>query len=692
MSELVERHLERLLPVFENLERLKLFTREEIRLSVAKVKSHEYRTQRIAKRKEDLLAYIQKEFASYVPLLQYLLCFSKLIAKRRQATGIHACKDEINKTLNRRIDHLFRVACRRYPSDESIWLSRIDYAKRRGMTVLVGEEYNQMLKLHPKKPHLWIAAAKWQMEENMSTQNARTLLHSAVRFNKKCEKLWIELLKFELLNVEKVLKRTDVFLKRQRANEIGGDDAQSVDLKLPTIVFRHAVKTIEGINSCPAYLVSIYAKSTTFIQMIVRFAVSYWKWFVHFLLQSNWPTKWNNSTFAPLPSQRVRCYWENLLPHRSMNDRFANDEKQIDHVIRRDCCFFKTFGLRIFGEGLMDDSFCADQLHACCQKYTSAIENSQSCESLKANLWAKHFSNSLRISDEMRLLYINFCHDVFRLPSSSSRLREQCYLRLFFAYAMTYANCQCDTGFFVDWANICPNAHCKVIVVQAGLRTFPKAVDLWLLLLKYQSDAQMGENDIDASISKAKQLVPTDVRYLRSPQDVLPIWKKAIGRYSSRCPTKLLEQFKCGIHLQASVSNYVKREYLRFVYKAKGIERARKLYHQKLCVVSPASLQLHYDYVSFEMEQAYSSHIYGHKPPCADYIRKSYEKAVVHHGRNVKLWLDYLLFEATIGNAAQCSQIHHRAVRNLPPELVQEFLEANVLREDTTKQRLKTCR
>ncbi|CDW53607.1 U3 small nucleolar RNA associated protein 6 [Trichuris trichiura] len=450
MSVPVERHLECLLAIFESLERLKLFTREEFRLTVAKLKSHEYRTQRICKRKQDLLAYIQK-------------------------------------------------------------------------------------------------------------------------------------------------------------------DVKSADLKLPAIVFRHAVKAIEDDRSFCCRLLEV----------------------VH------------SFPFAKQLADQVEQY---------MNDHFANDEKQIDHIIRSDSCFFKKFDLQVFDEGIMDESLWVERFRACCQKYTNAIENSPSYG--------------------MHLLYINFCHDVFRLPSSSSPLREQSYLRLFFGYAMTYVTCQCDAGFFVDWANICPTAHCKVIILQAGLRRFPKAIDLWLLLLKYQSDAQMDENVIDASISKAKQLL--------SPDEAFPIWKKAIGRYSSNsCPTKLLEQFKSGIHLQASISNYVKREYLRFIYNTKGIESARKLYHQKLCVVSPASLQLHYDYVSFEMEQ---------KPPCAEYIRKSYEKAIVHHGCNVKIWLDYLLFESTIGNAFLCSQIHHRAVRNLPPELVQQFLEANVLRESVpTKRSHKSC-
>uniref|UniRef100_A0A5S6R3C0 U3 small nucleolar RNA-associated protein 6 homolog n=1 Tax=Trichuris muris TaxID=70415 RepID=A0A5S6R3C0_TRIMR len=558
MSEHVERYLEQLLPVFENLERLQLFSREEIRLTVAKLKSHEYRIQRVAKRKDDVIAYIQ-----------YLFCLSKLIAKRRRVVGTHAARDEINKMLNNKIEHLYKIACRRYPNDESIWLSRIEFAKTRGMSTLVGKQYNQMLKLNPKKPHLWIAAAKWEMEENMSTQNARTLLHGGVRFNKKCAKLWIELLRFELLTAEKVLKRRKVFLKYKSEGEIHEENVESTILKLPSIVFRHSVKAIEG--------------DRQFCCQLLQIARSF--------------------PFATELTDQIERY---------MNERFSSDVKQIDYTIRKQCWYLETFGLKTITAGVIDESSCIGCFSACCRKYMEAIQ-------------------SLR-SYDMRLLFIRFCRDAFRLPLTSGRLREQCYIHLFFGYAMAYANCQCDTGLFVDWASVCPNVQCKMIVLHAGLRRFPKAVELWLLLLKYQLDAKVPESTVDAAIKKAKQFV--------QPDNALPVWKKAIALYS-RCPGRLLEEFKSGIHLQPSISNYIKQEYLRFAYKTGGIQRARKLYHEKLCVVSPASPQLHYLYVSMEMEQ---------KPPCVEQIRKSYEKAVVDHGNDVNIWLDYLLFETTIGN------------------------------------------
>ena len=46
---------------------------------------------------------------------------------------------------------------------------------------------------------MWIAAAKWEMEDNLSMENARALLQRGLRFNPQSKLLWQEVSQYDLL-------------------------------------------------------------------------------------------------------------------------------------------------------------------------------------------------------------------------------------------------------------------------------------------------------------------------------------------------------------------------------------------------------------------------------------------------------------------------------------------------------------
>ncbi|KRY48351.1 U3 small nucleolar RNA-associated protein 6 -like protein, partial [Trichinella britovi] len=206
MSEFVQLHLEEFLPVFEHLEHLHIFNKNEIRRVIKKLKYYEYKQQKRNKTKEDLLN-----------LIKYLCSFYLLIRERRSA---------------------IKVACRRHPDDENIWLARIQFAEKRKMFHSVSKLYLHMLQLHTRKPNLWLLAAKWEFEKNGSCENARLLLQRAIRFNEKSKKIWIEYFRFELLYIEKLYQR--YFLIRSSANgekDIDEEFNFNRYLKLPEIQF-----------------------------------------------------------------------------------------------------------------------------------------------------------------------------------------------------------------------------------------------------------------------------------------------------------------------------------------------------------------------------------------------------------------------------------------------------------------------
>ncbi|XP_011861266.1 PREDICTED: U3 small nucleolar RNA-associated protein 6 homolog [Vollenhovia emeryi] len=61
MAEFVEKRCQDMIPVLEQMQRIKLFDESEIRSIAKKLKEYEYKIQRHTKCKEDYLRYIQYE-------------------------------------------------------------------------------------------------------------------------------------------------------------------------------------------------------------------------------------------------------------------------------------------------------------------------------------------------------------------------------------------------------------------------------------------------------------------------------------------------------------------------------------------------------------------------------------------------------------------------------------------------------
>ncbi|XP_072044117.1 U3 small nucleolar RNA-associated protein 6 homolog [Amphiura filiformis] len=196
MAEFVQQNIEETIPELEQLERVGLFAKEEIKAIIKRRTHHEYRLVRRQRDKEDFLKYIQYE----VNLLH-------LIKKRRNRLHYFFKKDEIEMTIITRILRLFRRTCTQNPEDLKLWSSYIEFARTWHMMQELSRVFTRLLKVHSDKPALWIMAAKFQMEENSSSENARGLMLRALRHHPKSHKLWTEYFRLELMNADKQRKR-----------------------------------------------------------------------------------------------------------------------------------------------------------------------------------------------------------------------------------------------------------------------------------------------------------------------------------------------------------------------------------------------------------------------------------------------------------------------------------------------------
>ncbi|NXD41651.1 UTP6 protein, partial [Copsychus sechellarum] len=237
MAERIEQRLEDRIPELEQLERVGLFTRKEIRAVLRKASALEYKIQRRALRKEDFINYIQYE----VNLLE-------LIKKRRARIGYSFKKDEIEYSILHRVHSLFNRATGKWKDDVQLWLSHVAFCKQWNAKHQLSKVFSTMLAIHSNKPALWIMAAKWEMETRLSSESARHLFLRALRFHPECPKLYQEYFRMELMHAEKQRKEKKEF--EQAKMDLGefNYSEEILNGEMARIVYRDASQKIKGVE------------------------------------------------------------------------------------------------------------------------------------------------------------------------------------------------------------------------------------------------------------------------------------------------------------------------------------------------------------------------------------------------------------------------------------------------------------
>ncbi|KAG1703637.1 U3 small nucleolar RNA-associated protein 6 [Nymphon striatum] len=250
MAEVVELNIERTIPVLQQLERVNLFKKDEIKSIIKHRKALEYLLKRSTKSKADFKKYIQYEIN--------LLGLLKL---RRAKIGYQFKKVEIDNVHIQGINRLFKMAVFLFQNDIDLWIAHISFLKKIHWTGSISKMYARMLQVHSKVPEVWIDASKWEFESNSSPENARSLMQRSLRFNVKSEKLWLEYFKLELMFAEKMKNRLEILgVEEKQKKEADEIDDEILDGKIAIIIFKNAIKEITNI-----------AFKTQFLQIACRF-------------------------------------------------------------------------------------------------------------------------------------------------------------------------------------------------------------------------------------------------------------------------------------------------------------------------------------------------------------------------------------------------------------------------------------
>uniref|UniRef100_A0A8C2WQ68 UTP6 small subunit processome component n=1 Tax=Cyclopterus lumpus TaxID=8103 RepID=A0A8C2WQ68_CYCLU len=229
MAEIVQHRIEERIPELEQLERVGLFTKKEVKATAL-----EYKLHRLVVNKEDFIAYIQ-----------YEINVLELTKKRRAHIHYQFKREEIEFPVIHRINSVFRRATNKWKDDVQLWLSHVAFCKKWATKGQISKVFSAMLAIHPDKPALWIMAAKSELEDRSSSESARHLFLRTLRFHPDNKKVFQEYFRMELLHCEKLRKQKSELEKAEM--DLGEYEFSPEILagKLADVVYRDATAKIK---------------------------------------------------------------------------------------------------------------------------------------------------------------------------------------------------------------------------------------------------------------------------------------------------------------------------------------------------------------------------------------------------------------------------------------------------------------
>lgn len=188
MAEVVSRNNEEMLPQFEEIIRLKLFTSSEMREIIRRHVEFEYKTVRREKHAADLQQYIN-----------YKKDFLKLVRIKMKANKV-AKKDRtrIESMLVKHINKLYNMMIKYFSTDVSLWLDYIDFMIKEKDYARVVVLYDSLLGFHMGEVDLFIKAARFLIKYVKDIDLARKTLFKGIRIHRRNHLLYLEFFKIEL--------------------------------------------------------------------------------------------------------------------------------------------------------------------------------------------------------------------------------------------------------------------------------------------------------------------------------------------------------------------------------------------------------------------------------------------------------------------------------------------------------------
>ncbi|KAI1730919.1 u3 small nucleolar RNA-associated protein 6 domain-containing protein [Ditylenchus destructor] len=245
MAEFVEINLEKLLPVFENIQAIELLPADELNDIITEFRQHEYRIAKPRKTPED--------FQTYATFISNTL--ERIASQRKHLKMFDDKYHKIDLPLKYKCAFTYRCCSERYKKLE-YFRQEIEYARSAKILGVCSQAYTRLLQMHSYDPRLHEEAARFEFFENKSADNSRTIFQMALRKFPKDVDLWVALFDMEINYVKYLLERKKKLTgegkdqkkgrkrKREAPEMIEAPNDDVLMMKLAEIVCTQALTTV----------------------------------------------------------------------------------------------------------------------------------------------------------------------------------------------------------------------------------------------------------------------------------------------------------------------------------------------------------------------------------------------------------------------------------------------------------------
>lgn len=250
MAEVVQSHIEEMLPEVYELQQLGILSSAEGKSVIKTRTDFEYKMRRRISKKQDFIRFID-----------YEMKLEKLKQSRISKLGLNDVSEGAKYRSLQRIHFIYQKCLRKYKNDVPLWIQYIKYCKQVSSTRSLGLAFVEALKHNPNSVKLWIMSAKNEMEINKNVSAARSIFLRSLKFNSQSPELWIEYFRLEVLHVEKLIKRKMIMEACDKPSSTVGDEF--MNFKTAKIVFSNSLNCIDFNSTILAGFTDI-AKKTEF--------------------------------------------------------------------------------------------------------------------------------------------------------------------------------------------------------------------------------------------------------------------------------------------------------------------------------------------------------------------------------------------------------------------------------------------
>eukprot|EP00038_Savillea_parva_P021034 m.33145 g.33145 ORF g.33145 m.33145 type:complete len:709 (+) comp4980_c0_seq1:303-2429(+) len=230
MADAVREQLEQQIPELHDLVASGIFDDAEIKQIVARRTKFEYALRRRQTRRKDFVRY-----------LEYELNCEKLRLQRKETRRIMKKKSAPSEIGGqKRILFIFQRAVQKFKGDIKLWNDYFDFCERIGAVKVLGRAFAEALRYNPLHADLWVRAAAWEFGGNNNIKSARVLMQRGLRLAPDSKRLWTEYLRLELLYLDKIRKRRALLGLPSRAPAGTGTAGTAGDQGEPAPTATHA--------------------------------------------------------------------------------------------------------------------------------------------------------------------------------------------------------------------------------------------------------------------------------------------------------------------------------------------------------------------------------------------------------------------------------------------------------------------